>query len=137
MGRAVGLPQAGGGPRLDFVRCSLPNVGGITELIRVCALCETHDIGIVPHFTGPVATATLRSMPSAHAMIRGIRIQLRTQPIAYLNEFLTFKDGKLYANDRPGLRVTVNMDRVKLVTSMRTGPNRPTYYRPDGSQITW
>ena len=33
---------------LDFVRCSLPNVGGITELIRVCALCETHDIGIVP-----------------------------------------------------------------------------------------
>ena len=37
---------------LDFVRCSLPNVGGITELIRICALCETHDIGIVPHSTG-------------------------------------------------------------------------------------
>ena len=42
---------------LDFVRCSLPNVGGITEMIRVCALCETHDIGFVPHFTGPIATA--------------------------------------------------------------------------------
>ena len=42
---------------LDFVRCSLPNVGGITELIRICALCETHDVGIVPHFTGPIATA--------------------------------------------------------------------------------
>jgi galactonate dehydratase len=42
---------------LDFVRRSLPNVGGITEMTRICALCETHDIGIVPHFTGPIATA--------------------------------------------------------------------------------
>jgi hypothetical protein len=30
------------------------------------------------------------------------------------------------------------MDRVKLVASItEPGPNRPTYYRPDGSQITW
>jgi hypothetical protein len=33
----------------------------------------------------------------------------------------------LYANDRPGLGVTVNMDRLKLVTSItEPGPNRPT-----------
>jgi len=61
-----------------------------------------------------------------------------TQPISYLNEFITFKECKLYANDRPGLGVTVNMDRVKLLGSItEPGPNRPTYYRPDGSQITW
>ena len=64
--------------------------------------------------------------------------KVHTQPIAYLNEFLTFKEGKLYANDRPGLGVTVNMDRMKLLGSItEPGPNRPTYYRPDGSQITW
>ena len=42
---------------LDFIRATLPNVGGITEMVKVGALCETHDIGIVPHFTGPIATA--------------------------------------------------------------------------------
>ena len=48
---------------LDFIRISLPNVGGITELIRVMAMCESHDVGIVPHFTGPIATAA-----QAHAL---------------------------------------------------------------------
>jgi hypothetical protein len=61
-----------------------------------------------------------------------------TQPIPYLNEFVTFKEGKLYHNDRPGLGVSVNMDRLKLVATIsEPGPNRPTYYRPDGSQFTW
>src|SRR5678815_1880066 len=122
---------------LDFVRCSLPNVGGITELIRICALCETHDIGIVPHFTGPIATAA-----QIHALVpypQAVVFEYNyAQPIPYLNEFVTFKEGKLYPNDRPGLGVTVNMDRLRAVATIaEPGPNRPTYYRPDGSQMTW
>ena len=123
---------------LDFVRCSLPNVGGITEMIRICALCETHDIGIVPHFTGPIATAAQIHALGPYPQSVVFEYNYGTQPIAYLNEFLTFKDGKLYPNDRPGLGVTVNMDRLKLVATItEPGPNRPTYYRPDGSQFTW
>jgi L-alanine-DL-glutamate epimerase-like enolase superfamily enzyme len=49
------------------------------------------------------------------------------QPIPYLNEFVTFKEGKLYPNDRPGLGVAVNMERLRLVaTFSEPGPNRPT-----------
>lgn len=44
---------------IDFVRATLPNVGGITEMMKIAALCETHFVGIVPHFTGPIATAAL------------------------------------------------------------------------------
>ena len=44
---------------IDFVRATLPNVGGITEMMKIAALCETHFIGMVPHFTGPIATAAL------------------------------------------------------------------------------
>ena len=62
---------------LDFVRCSLPNVGGITEMIRICALCETHDIGIVPHFTGPIATAAQIHALGPYPAVRRVRIQLR------------------------------------------------------------
>ena len=42
---------------IDFARASLPNVGGITEMLKIMAVCDTHKVGIVPHFTGPVATA--------------------------------------------------------------------------------
>ncbi len=41
------------------VRATLPNVGGITEMMKIAAICETHFVGIVPHFTGPIATAAL------------------------------------------------------------------------------
>jgi L-alanine-DL-glutamate epimerase-like enolase superfamily enzyme len=122
---------------LDFIRCSLPNVGGITEMIRVMALCETHDVGIMPHFTGPIATAA-----QIHALApfpQSVVFEYNyAQPITYLNEFLTFKEGKLYTNDRPGLGVSLNMAQLKLLATIdRPGGNRPTYYRPDGSQFTW
>ena len=44
---------------IDFVRATLPNVGGITETMKIAAICETHFVGIIPHFTGPIATAAL------------------------------------------------------------------------------
>jgi len=37
---------------IDYSRVTLPNVGGITEYIKIMALCETHYIGLIPHFTG-------------------------------------------------------------------------------------
>ena len=42
---------------LDYIRVSLPNTGGITEMVRIASMCETHEVGIVPHFTGPISTA--------------------------------------------------------------------------------
>ena len=44
---------------IDYLRATLPNVGGITEMMKIAAICETHFVGIVPHFTGPIATAAL------------------------------------------------------------------------------
>jgi galactonate dehydratase len=128
---------------LDYVRATLPNVGGITEMLKIAALCETHDIGIVPHFTGPVATAAL-----VHALgpfVGPVTVEYNygaTKPgegqVSHLNEFLTFRDGKLWPNNRPGLGVVLNMDRLKLLAEVtKPGPDRPTYLRPDGSQTNW
>ena len=44
---------------VDYIRATLPNTGGITEMMKIAAICETHAVGIIPHFTGPVATAAL------------------------------------------------------------------------------
>jgi L-alanine-DL-glutamate epimerase-like enolase superfamily enzyme len=43
----------------DYSRVTLPNSGGITEFMKLAAICETHYVGLVPHFTGPIAEAAL------------------------------------------------------------------------------
>ncbi len=44
---------------IDYSRVSIPNAGGITEFMKIAALCETHYVGLVPHFTGPISEAAL------------------------------------------------------------------------------
>jgi galactonate dehydratase len=122
---------------LDYIRVSLPNTGGITEMVRICSLCETHEVGIVPHFTGPIATAAQVHTLGAFPIPVVFEYNYEGRQIPYLEEFITFRQGKVYANNRPGLGVTVNFNQLQLVTTFKDAVTRPTYYRPDGSQITW
>ncbi len=62
---------------VDFIRSTLPNVGGITEMMKVAAICETHAVGIIPHFTGPIATAGARQLPVDVLRARDAGVQLR------------------------------------------------------------
>jgi galactonate dehydratase len=122
---------------LDYIRVSLPNTGGITEMVRICSLCETHEVGIVPHFTGPIATAAQVHTLGTFPIPVVFEYNYENRAVPYLEEFITFRQGKVYPNNRPGLGVTVNFNQLKLVTTFTEAINRPTYYRPDGAQITW
>ena len=89
---------------VDFIRSTLPNVGGITEMMKVAAICETHAVGIVPHFTGPIATAALVNCLSTFPGPVLMEYNYGGRPIDYLPECLDFKNGKAYTNQRPGPR---------------------------------
>jgi galactonate dehydratase len=124
---------------LDYVRATLPNVGGITEMMKIAAICETHFVGIVPHFTGPVATAALVNCLSTYSgpVLMEYNYQGRTLP--HLPVCLDFKEGKLYPNERPGLGVELDMKALTPVTEI-TQPvtaRAQTYFRPDGSITNW
>ena len=124
---------------IDYVRATLPNVGGITEMMKIAAICETHFVGIVPHFTGPVATAALVNCLSTYSgpVLMEYNFQGRTLP--HLPVCLDFKEGKLYPNERPGLGVELDMKALTLVTEI-TQPvtaRAQTYFRPDGSITNW
>ncbi len=124
---------------IDFLRATLPNVGGITEMLKVAALCETHFIGIVPHFTGPIATAALVNTLGTYPgpVLMEYNYQGRTLP--HLPTCLDFKDGKLYPNTRPGLGVELDYTKLKQVAEI-TKPvtaRAQTYFRPDGSITNW
>jgi L-alanine-DL-glutamate epimerase-like enolase superfamily enzyme len=124
---------------IDYVRATLPNVGGITEMMKIAAICETHFVGIVPHFTGPISTAALVNSLGTFSgpLLMEYNFQGRTFP--HLPVCLDFKNGKLYPNERPGLGVELDMKQLKLIAEI-TQPvtNRAqTYFRPDGSITNW
>jgi L-alanine-DL-glutamate epimerase-like enolase superfamily enzyme len=124
---------------IDYVRATLPNVGGITEMMKIAALCETHFIGIVPHFTGPIATAALVNCLGTYSGPVLMEYNYGGRTLSYLPKCLDFKDGKLYANDRPGLGVEVDLNQCKQILEVtKYDTNRAqTYFRPDGSITNW
>ena len=123
---------------IDYARATLPNVGGVTEMLKIMAMCDAHKVGIVPHFTGPVGTAAhihvLTSFPGQVLMEYN---NGSTMP-SHLTEFLDFHDGKCWPNDRPGIGVTMNMAQLDLVAEHTTpGGGNNIYHRRDGSPSHW
>ncbi len=124
---------------VDYGRVTIPNVGGVTEFMKIAAMCEAHMIGLIPHFTGPISTATLvhclaaTSGPALMEMTGGGR---RVWP--YLNTHYDFSKGRMLINDRPG--IGCDLDPAKLqqiaVWTERYAPI-PTLSRPDGSYTNW
>ena len=124
---------------IDYVRATLPNVGGITEMMKIASLCETHFVGIVPHFTGPIATAALVNCLGTYSgpVLMEYNYQGRTLP--HLPVCLDFKDGKLYPNERHGLGVELDLKQLTQIAEI-TEPvtaRAQTYFRPDGSITNW
>jgi len=122
---------------VDFIRSTLPNVGGITEMMKVAAICETHAVGIIPHFTGPIATAGLVNCLSTFSGPVMLEYNYFGRPIDYLPECLDFKNGKAYTNRRPGLGVTADMSKLALIGEVTEPGRRNVYKRPDGSLTHW
>ena len=123
---------------IDFVRATLPNVGGITEMMKIAAICETHFVGIVPHFTGPIATAALIHTLGTFSGPVLMESNAQGHNFAHLPEVYDFKNGKFYPNDRPGLGVTLDMKALTQVAEIaQPGVGRNVYYRPDGSITNW
>jgi len=122
---------------IDYIRATLPNVGGITEMMKIAAICETHAVGIVPHFTGPVATAALVNCLSTFPGPVMMEYNYGGRPIDYLPECLDFNQGKAYRNDRPGLGVRIEPKLLKQVGEVTTPGRSNLFLRPDGSLTHW
>jgi galactonate dehydratase len=122
---------------IDFIRATLPNVGGITEMMKVAGICETHAVGIIPHFTGPIATAALVNCLSTFSGPVMLEYYSDGKPIEYLPEHFDFKNGKMYTNQRPGLGVTPEMKLLTMIGEVTAPGRRNVFRRPDGSLTHW
>ena len=101
------------------------------------AICETHAVGIIPHFTGPIATAALVNCLSTFSGPVMMEYNYGGRPIDYLPECLDFKNGKAYTNQRPGLGVTADINRLTMIGEVTEPGRKNMYRRPDGSLTHW
>jgi Enolase C-terminal domain-like len=90
-------------------------------MLKIMAVCDTHKVGIVPHFTGPIATAghmhTMMAFPGQVLM----EYNQGERPVPYLPEFLECRNGKVWPNDRPGLGVSVDEKQLTFIEAVTEG----------------
>lgn len=127
---------------IDYTRFTLPNTGGIHEFQKLAAICETHYVGMIPHFTGPLSSAALVHVLGASSPVRCLMELGGGEPErpAYFNEdLLNFKNGKLYLNPKPGLGVTFDPRKATFLLEVTANTKfpHPILRAPDGSIHNW
>ena len=124
---------------IDYARATIPNVGGITEFMKIAAMCEAHYVGIIPHFTGPIAETAMvhcclaTSGPAIMEMVQG-----GTLKFPYLTSYYDFHNGKLWPVEKPGLGVDVDISKLQQIGDFSEKYTAiPMLRRPDGSYTNW
>ena len=125
---------------IDYVRATLPNVGGITEMMKIAAICETHFVGIVPHFTGPIATAALVNSLGTFSGPVLMEYNFQGQhpsPSARLPRFQrTASSIPTSARASASNWISSSCSQIAEITERITN-RAQTYFRPDGSITNW
>jgi L-alanine-DL-glutamate epimerase-like enolase superfamily enzyme len=124
---------------INYSRVTMPNVGGITEFLKLAAIAETHYVGLIPHFTGPISEAALVHCLNAFSGPAFMERQIdRPKNETYVPQSADFRNGAFWPNDRPGLGVEFDPKAAKMVADITeyAGPLR-LLKRPDGSYTNW
>ena len=127
---------------IDYSRVTLPNSGGITELKKIAAMCETHYAGMIPHFCGPLSTASLvhvlGSSSPTRCMIE-IAGGVVERPAYFNDDYILFDKGKLMLNSKPGLGVKFDPKKADFLFEITANTKypHPILEAPDGSIHNW
>jgi L-alanine-DL-glutamate epimerase-like enolase superfamily enzyme len=105
--------------------------------VKIATLCETHNVGMIPHATGPISVAALTHTLGAFSGPVLMECGSVPKP-AYLPQGPDFRNGKLWPRDALGLGVEFDPKGADLVSDIteRSAPI-PMYHRPDGSITNW
>jgi L-alanine-DL-glutamate epimerase-like enolase superfamily enzyme len=106
-------------------------------MMKVAGMCETHAVGIIPHFTGPIATAALVNCLTPFSGPVMLEYNFGGRTFDYLPESFDFKNGKMYPNQRPGLGVTADLKPLTMIGEVTQPGRRNVFRRPDGSLTHW
>lgn len=137
------LFQAGG---VDIIQPDLSHAGGITEVKKIAAMAEAHDIALAPHCPlGPIALAACLNVDavSHNAVIQeqsmGIHYNVGKSVLDYVKnkEDFMFTDGFVSLPALPGLGVEVDRELVMEENKNPHNWKNPVWRHEDGSIAEW
>jgi mannonate dehydratase len=124
---------------IDYIRCDLVHIGGITEARKIAAIAEAYQVKTAWHGPGDIS-------PIGHAANVHLDVALTNfgvQEMVFFSEMVqevifggpVYKDGALWVDERPGLGTDVNEQAANRYPYRRA--YLPTVRRADGSVQEW
>jgi mannonate dehydratase len=124
---------------IDYIRCDLGHVGGITAARKIAALADFFQVRTAWHGPGDIGPPTHAANVHVDVSIPNFGIQEMVFFPDEVREVITggpeFKDGYMIASDQPGLGCDVNEEAAKKYPYRRA--YLPTARRKDGSVQDW
>ena len=131
---------------VDIIQPDLSHAGGITEVKKIAAMAEAHDVALAPHCPlGPIALASCLQVDatSYNAVIQeqsmGIHYNVGKSVLDYVKnkEDFAFVDGYVRLPVKPGIGVEVNRELVLEENRMPHSWKNPVWRHRDGSIAEW
>ncbi|KAL2811936.1 enolase C-terminal domain-like protein [Aspergillus granulosus] len=132
---------------VDILQPDICHVGGISELRRIAAMCETYDVGVAPHCPlGPIALA---ANMQANATLANFAIQEMGLGMHYNNtgqditsyiknpEVWKVRDGHLDVLAGPGLGIEIDELEVRKLSKDAKPWPTPEFRGPCGELREW
>jgi mannonate dehydratase len=124
---------------IDFIRCDLGHIGGITGARKVAALAEPFYVKSAWHGPGDIAPPTHAANVHVDISIPNFGVQEMVFFPDVAREVIpggpVFQDGYMHVDDKPGLGTDVNEELAKKYPYKRA--YLPTARRRDGSVQDW
>jgi mannonate dehydratase len=124
---------------IDYIRCDLGHIGGITAARKVAALAEAFQVKSAWHGPADIGPPTHAANVHVDISIPNFGVQEMVFFPEVTREVIpggpTFKDGYMDVDDTPGLGTDVNEDAAKKYPYKRA--YLPTARRKDGSVQDW
>ncbi len=124
---------------IDYIRCDLGHIGGVTAARKVAALAELFQVRTAWHGPGDIGPATHAANVHVDISIPNFGIQEMVFFPDAAREVMPgapeFKDGYMNVTDAPGLGTDVNEDLASKYPYRRA--YLPTARRKDGSVHDW
>ncbi len=124
---------------IDFIRCDIAHIGGITEARKIAAIAEPYGVLTAWHGPGDIAPMTHSANVHLDVAIPNFGVQEMVFFPEVVQEVLpgapAYRDGALWPNEAPGLGCDINEEAAKKYPYQRA--YLPTVRRADGSVHDW
>lgn len=131
---------------INIIQPDLSHAGGITEVKKIAAMAECHDIALAPHCPlGPIALAACLTVDftSYNAVIQeqsaGIHYNVGRELMDYVKDRKRFAiiNGDMFPSDKPGIGVDIDEKLVQEEDSRKICWHNPVWRHADGSIAEW